>query len=236
MQALALAVFAEVGQAVPRSIARAAPAFATGHGLAAHVNAATRGAQAQQAFKQFGAARAHQAGKTKNLAGAHFEVHRLRPARHAETPHPQRRSTICHHHITRRIQVGQLAAHHEVGHLLARHFCCRGTGHKAAVAHHNHLVGNTLHFVELVRDVDDGHAIGAQLGDQFEQALGLAGGQRGGGLVHDEQARVAGNGLRNLHQLLFGHDQAAHAGSRVRLQADRSECGSGVALHGRIVE
>ena len=46
---------------------------------------------------------------------------------------------------------------------------------EAAVAHHDDLVGDALYFVELVRDVDDGHAGRIQLRDQLEQAFSLAG-------------------------------------------------------------
>ena len=70
-----------------------------------------------------------------------------------------------------------------------------------------------------MRYVDDGHARGLEPGHQRKQALRLARGQRGGGLVHDEQARIAGQRPGNLHQLLLGHDELAHACVRVQQEA-----------------
>jgi hypothetical protein len=150
--------------------------------------------------------------------------------------HAHGRRVGGHHQVARRVQVGQFAAHHQVGHLLARDVGRGRAGDEAAVAHHDHFVGHLLHFVELVRDVDDGHAIGAQLRDQLEQALGLAGRERGGGLVHDQQARAAGDGLGDLDQLLLGDDELAHLGARIDLQADGRDRGGRIALHRRVVE
>ena len=47
---------------------------------------------------------------------------------------------------------------------------------KAAVAHDDHLVGDALYFVKLVRDVEDCHTARIQLGDQLKQTFRLAGG------------------------------------------------------------
>jgi hypothetical protein len=74
-----------------------------------------------------------------------------------------------------------------------------------------------------VRDVDDGHAVGAQLRDQLEQALGLARRQRGGGLVHDEQARARAMALAISTSCFSATMSLAHLGARVDLQADLRE-------------
>jgi hypothetical protein len=50
-------------------------------------DAAARGAQAEQAFEELGAARAHEAREAEDLAGAHLEARVLRPAGHAEAAH-----------------------------------------------------------------------------------------------------------------------------------------------------
>ena len=43
------------------------------------------------------------------------------------------------------------------------------------VAHHADAVAHALHFIELVRDEDDGLAVGDKAAKEFEQAVGLAG-------------------------------------------------------------
>jgi hypothetical protein len=50
------------------------------------------------------------------------------------------------------------------------------TRDKASVAHDDHLVGDALDFVKLVRDVKHRHTSRIQLGDQLKQTFGLAGG------------------------------------------------------------
>ena len=94
---------------------------------------------------------------------------------------------------------------------------------EAAVAHHDHFVGDALDLVQLVRDVDEGHAFGLELRHQREQALRFAGGQRRGGLVHDQQARLACQRLGDFHQLLFRDDQLAHARIGTGLQPDLAQ-------------
>ena len=73
--------------------------------------------------------------------------------------------------------------------------------HVAAVAQHGDPVGQVQHLFHAMRDVDDGDALGAELADDLEELLRLAGGQRGRGLVHDDDAGLEGQGLGDLHHL-----------------------------------
>ena len=74
-----------------------------------------------------------------------------------------------------------------------------------------------------VRDVDDPHALPLQLADDPEQLLDLLVAERGGGLVHDEDARVGPERPGDLDELLLGHRQPADVGLRVDRRADPVE-------------
>ncbi|MDT4847159.1 hypothetical protein FQZ97_812080 [compost metagenome] len=159
----------------------------------------------------------------------------LRPARHGQVPHREQRLGRGRRD-TRREHVGEFAAHHQVGHLLPGVLGGGAARDEAPVAHHHDLVGHPLHFVELVRDVNDGHALAAQPGDQLKQALRLRGRERGGGLVHHQQARVTRQGLGNFHQLLFGHDQVARPRVGVDVQAHLLQHVARRSSHAGLVE
>ena len=59
-------------------------------------------------------------------------------------------------------------------------------------------------------DVDDGRPPFLQPPDGGKQVLYLALRKGGGGLVHDEDLRVGGQGLDNLHHLLILNGQVLH--------------------------
>ena len=61
-------------------------------------------------------------------------------------------------------------------------------------------------------DVDDGDAIDRQLADDAEEDLDLGGRQRGGGLVHDEDAGLLDQRPRDLDELLLPQPQVADEG------------------------
>ncbi len=62
----------------------------------------------------------------------------------------------------------------------------------AAVAQHADPVGELIHLLHAVADVDDGDALRLEPGDHLEQAIRLARGQRRRRLVHDDDARIGG--------------------------------------------
>ena len=187
MQALALAVLAQVGDAFVGRFAR----IAQPHRLAGHLHFADSVAQAEQAFEQLGATRTHEAGEAEDFAGPHFEADVLGPARHCEATHAQDRRGL-RRGLLGGEEVGQLAPHHQVGHVMPRQGLRGLAGDEAPVAHHDHFIRDALDFVQLVRDVDEGDALGLELRHQREQALCLARCQCGRGLVHDQQARAVG--------------------------------------------
>src|SRR5450755_2334965 len=147
VQSLALAVFAEVGEAVARSIPRAAKGELPASQL--HVAGAAR-PEAEQALEQFRPTGAHQACEPDNLAGGNVEAHGVRPAGHAESAHLQQ-GLAGPGGLLGRKHVGDFAADHQVGHLMPRDARGRYTRRETAVAHHDDLVGDALDLVELVR-------------------------------------------------------------------------------------
>ena len=81
-----------------------------------------------------------------------------------------------------------------------------------SVAEHGDGVADGEDLVDLVRDVQDRDAPRLQPADEREQALDLVTGERGGGLVHDEDLRVEHQRLADLDDLLVGHGEAARPG------------------------
>ena len=73
----------------------------------------------------------------------------------------------------------------------------------AAVAQHGDAVGDPRHLVELVRDQDRGHAVGAELEQEIEQRRAVAFVEAGGRLVENQKAHLLGQRLGDLHQLLL---------------------------------
>ena len=82
----------------------------------------------------------------------------------------------------------------------------------AAVPQYGQPVGQAVDLLQAVADVDDGNAPLPQLLNDAEQCFGFLAGQRGGGLVHDEQLGVAAQTLENLHQLAHADAQFGYRG------------------------
>ena len=61
-----------------------------------------------------------------------------------------------------------------------------------------------------MRDIDDGHALRAQAFDGLKHDLLFLLRQRGGGLVHDQQAAVAVDRLADLDHLLLRHGKVGY--------------------------
>ena len=73
----------------------------------------------------------------------------------------------------------------------------------ATVAQHGDAVGDAGHLVELVRDQDRGHALGAELKQEIEQRRAVAFIEARGRLVEDQEPHLLGQRLGDLHQLLL---------------------------------
>ena len=79
----------------------------------------------------------------------------------------------------------------------------------ASVAQNRDAIGDRLHLVQAVGDVEDGDALGAQLADDLEQALGLDGRENGRRLVEGDDLMRHQQGAGDLHELPVGDGEAA---------------------------
>ena len=92
-----------------------------------------------------------------------------------------------------------------------------------AVAKHGDTIRYGENFFEPVADVDDADALPLDVADDGEQALDLVRGQRGGGFIHHDDARLESERLRNLHELLLRGGEPAARGIQIDLHAEPPE-------------
>ncbi|WP_374200097.1 hypothetical protein [Streptomyces sp. S-2] len=101
----------------------------------------------------------------------------------------------------------------------------------AAVAEHGDPVADPVQLVHPVADVDHGHVAGAQFLDDPEEGLDLAGLQRGGRLVHDDDPGLDGDGPGQCHHLLGAEPERVQRAARVDADAEAVEEVGGLAVH-----
>ena len=99
---------------------------------------------------------------------------------------------------------GQFAADHQLGELPGGGGRRVGGADRRAAADDGDLVGDRQHLAQLVRDEDDGEALGLELAQVVEERVDLLRDQDGGGLVQDEGAGAAVEDLEDLHALAVG--------------------------------
>ena len=103
---------------------------------------------------------------------------------------------------------------------------------EAAVAEDGVAVGDAEDLVELVADEEDRLALGLQHLDQLVELGDLLVRERGGRLVHDDDAGVDRKGAGDGDEVLVGDAEVAQPGPRVdALRADAGEHGAGVVVH-----
>ena len=93
----------------------------------------------------------------------------------------------------------------------------------AAVAHHRDALAEREDLVQPVRDEEHRGALGAQRLDDAEEAVDLGRGERGGGLVHHDHARLGRERLRDLDDLLVGDREPARDAVGIELDAELGE-------------
>ena len=125
-------------------------------------------------------------------------------------------------------------------HALAHHHLCQPfTGgssrdrvaHHPAPAQHRHPVGDTQHFLQLVRDKDQRLAVGPQLAHHPEQALDLLRSEHAGRLVENQHRDAAQQRAQNLDALFFAGREIGHAGVGIDRQAVAAAQLSNLATH-----
>ena len=82
-------------------------------------------------------------------------------------------------------------------------------GHGASIPEDGESVGYRPDLGHTMGDEDDQPAFRRQLARELEQPVRLAGGERGCGLVEDQDARVLGQPLGDLDDLPFGERETA---------------------------
>ena len=100
-----------------------------------------------------------------------------------------------------------------------------------AVAHNGDTVGDGLHLIHLMGDVNDADVMRLQVSDDVEHVLNLGFVERRSGLVHHEHLRVEGQGFGDLNQLLPGDREVAHFHGRANRDIHSlKQCGGGGVL------
>ena len=185
--------------------------------LALEVHIAAVGlCDAEHGLHDLGATRAHQSGQAHDLAGVHVQAHVPEVARAAELVDLQKFATDLGLFLGE--ELGDLAAHHVVHQHVLLHGHVPGAD-VLGVAEHGHAIRQAVDVLKAVGDQDDGGSLVAQLAGDGVEILALAAGQRGGGLVHDQDLGVHGQRLGDLDQLLLGDGQAAHGDRRAEVRA-----------------
>ena len=101
-----------------------------------------------------------------------------------------------------RIQVVHRASDHQGDDLGSGHRGGRPAAGDAAVAQHEDRVGDRLHFLDEVRDVDDREPLAPQLADQVEQPPRVLTAEAARRLVEDEHAAAARDSPGDFDDLL----------------------------------
>ena len=124
-----------------------------------------------------------------------------------------------------------VAADHRPDHRLDRQLADRLRQDVATVAHHGDALADREDLLEPVRDEEHRVSARPQRLDDAEQPVDLRAGERGGRLVHHDHARVRGQRLHDLDQLLVGDREPARETVRVEPDAELVEDGGRLAAH-----
>ena len=112
-----------------------------------------------------------------------------------------------------------VAADHQADDLAAGAGALREGLDVAAVAKDRERVAERVDLVHAVRDEDRGRALVLQVAQEGVDGLDVAGGQRRGGFVEDEDGGVAADRLGDLHHLAARQAEVADEGARVDVLA-----------------
>ena len=100
---------------------------------------------------------------------------------------------------------GHSPAHHHIGHLRGIGFFGDQRADIPPRAKHRHLVGQSFHFVQLVRNDHDGFPVVPHIPQHREKLVRFLRRQHGGRLVQNQDIRSAVQHLHNLHRLFLGN-------------------------------
>ena len=120
-------------------------------------------------------------------------------------------------------QLRQLPADHHRDQPIAVHVLHGIRADHPAVTQDRHFAGDSEHFADAVRDVDDGAPAGLEVRHDPEELIHLALRERRGGLVHDQDVGLVGDGARNLDHLLAGNRQVGDPLVRIDVDLQTSK-------------
>ncbi len=162
----------------------------------------------KQTLHRFGSARAHQPGDAEDFTASQRKRDVVDATDMAVDGMPGGEVFHLQHRVAdlmrcMRIERGQLATDHHGDDVIFAHARRRTGGNVLTVADDADGVGDRLHLIQLVRNVDTGDAVFTQIADDTEQHLRLLLGQGGGRLIQNQQPDLFVKGAGNLHQLLL---------------------------------
>ena len=108
--------------------------------------------------------------------------------------------------------------------------------HDATVSEHGHLVAGAKDLVQAMRDIDDSDSVGSKPGDCREESLHLPRFERGGRLIHDDDAMVGGHRACDRDHLLHAETQLAQRSADVDVDPVGREDLAGLPMHAREVD
>ena len=167
------------------------------------------------------AARANKAGEPDNFAGVQLEGHVADLVAAREIFHRQPHGAGLA--VVRGKFLVETAADHQLDHFIACEVGLVTGCHVVAVAQHGDAVGDGIDFIKAMADINDADALGAEFVHDLEEAVDLARGKGGGGLVHHDDAGVLRERLSDLHDLLLRHGEIAAQGIGINFHANALE-------------
>ncbi len=180
------------------------------------------GVCAEDRARHFRAPRAHQAREANDFAALDLEVDVDQRPAPVEVAHLKYHVFAGVFRNLRRGLVNRAPDHHANdlvdGHLVDAHRV-----DVATVAHDRHTIRDARQLFEAVADVDDAHAVRAQLPDDAEQLVDLRFRQCRRRLVHDQHVGIERQRLGDFDHLLRGDSQVRHLGARVELEVQATQ-------------
>ena len=111
-------------------------------------------------------------------------------------------------------------AGHQLGQPRLGHAGGREDADEPPVAQDGDALADLEHLGQAVADQDHGDAVGGEAADDLQERVGLGLGQRRGGLVHEDEARVGGERPADRHHLPPRDRELAHRPVEIEGEAE----------------
>ena len=185
-------------------------------------------AVAEQAHRELGAPRAHEARDADDLAGAHVDRHVVdhdagRVLRVVRGPVLDAQQLLADVRLVIGVAVLEIAADHVLDDAVLGDLGLRDRLDRLAVADDRHGIGDLLDLVQLVADDDRRDPLLLEAQDQIEQVVGVLVVEGGRRLVEDQQLHFLRERLRDLDELLLADADLIDRRRRVLFESDPLE-------------